>query len=506
MKRHKKQIWLISITFLFFACAQQPKKEQPVINSVQLENSVLSLTKEAKNLNVPWDLQYDRINDAILFSEIGGTIRRLDIKSKQVTLVDSITDVYQQRTLGLLGMALYQPENDQAYLYLSYTNKKDSLIFSNLYRYDYNPTGKLSNPKQLLQIPGNTGHNGSRIVISPDKKVYWATGDAAIDMYAQDSTSLNGKILRLNLDGSIPEDNPIANSYVYAWGFRNMQGLAHNNEGMLYTSEHGDAIEDEVNLILPLKNYGWPLVEGMIDTDEEKAKVKSLAIEEPIKSWTPVVAPAGIAYYGSDAIPEWKNSLLLTTLKNQSLRILTLSEDGLHIVDERVLFQDLLGRLRSVVTLPNGDIYFCSSNRDWNPQKGFPKQEDDVIYRLRISDKAHAPIIHLQTADAQPQAKDGHALYEAYCTSCHKSDGEGLTNTFPPLANSKAVNGDEKKLLQIILHGMQGETIESIKYEGAMPGFSFLTDEEIITITNYIRTNFGNDTGEITSSSLTSLR
>ncbi|WP_245893809.1 PQQ-dependent sugar dehydrogenase [Sphingobacterium gobiense] len=476
------------------------------MNSIQLENSILSLTKEATNLNVPWDLQYDRINDAILFSEIGGAIRRLDIKSKQVLLIDSIPDVYQQRTLGLLGMALYQPENEQAYLYLSYTSKKDSSIFSNLYRYNYNPTGRLSNPVQLLQIPGNTGHNGSRIVISPDKKVYWATGDAATDTYAQDSTSLNGKILRLNLDGSIPKDNPIANSYVYAWGFRNMQGLTYSTEGILYTSEHGDAIEDEINLILPLKNYGWPLVEGTVDTDEEKAKVKSLAIEEPIKSWTPVIAPAGIAYYGSDAIPEWKNSLLLTTLKNQSLRVLTLSDDGRDIIGEQILFQNILGRLRSVVTLPNGDIYFCSSNRDWNPQKGFPTQEDDVIYRLRISDKAYAPILHAQIPQTQPEAKDGQALYEAYCTSCHKSDGEGLTNTFPPLANSKTVNGEEKALLQIVLHGMQGKTIESIKYEGVMPGFSFLTDAEIITITNYIRINFGNHASEIKSTSLKSLR
>jgi glucose/arabinose dehydrogenase len=209
-------------------------RESKPINNIQLEHSILSLSKEATKLHVPWDLQYDRINDAILFSEIGGSIRRLDTKTKAVTLVDSLTDVYHQRTLGLLGMALYQPEQQQAYLYLSYTSKKDSLIFSNLYRYDYNTTGKLSNPKLLLQIPGNTGHNGSRVIVSTDKKVYWATGDAASDTFAQDSTSLNGKILRLNLDGSIPKDNPIANSYVYAWGFRNMQGLTHDAKGLIY--------------------------------------------------------------------------------------------------------------------------------------------------------------------------------------------------------------------------------------------------------------------------------
>ncbi|MGB3104837.1 PQQ-dependent sugar dehydrogenase [Sphingobacterium siyangense] len=505
----KKQtyIWLVSLVPLLSSCSSETERESKPINNIQLEHSILSLSKEATKLHVPWDLQYDRINDAILFSEIGGSIRRLDTKTKAVTLVDSLTDVYHQRTLGLLGMALYQPEQQQAYLYLSYTSKKDSLIFSNLYRYDYNTTGTLSNPKLLLQIPGNTGHNGSRVIVSTDKKVYWATGDAASDTFAQDSTSLNGKILRLNLDGSIPKDNPIANSYVYAWGFRNMQGLTHDPKGLIYTSEHGDAIEDEINLIQPLKNYGWPQIEGMIDTEKEKAIAKNSPRQEPIKSWTPVVAPSGMAYYGSNVIPEWQHSLLLSTLKNQSLRILKLSADGQQIVDEKILFKDQLGRLRSVLALPNGDIYFCSSNRDWNPQKGFPKPDDDVIYRLRITDKASAPMIKPLAANtANSPAKSGQALYEAYCASCHKADGKGLTNTFPPLANSSLVKGDPAPLLQVILHGLKYKTINNVKYESAMPSFSFLKNEEVIEITNYIRTHFGNSAPKINQQHLTSLR
>ncbi|WP_333864582.1 PQQ-dependent sugar dehydrogenase [Sphingobacterium sp.] len=505
----KKQtyIWLVSLIPLLSSCSSETERESKPINSIQLEHSILSLTKEATKLHVPWDLQYDQINDAILFSEIGGSIRRLDTKTQKVTLVDSLTDVYHQRTLGLLGMALYQPEKQQAYLYLSYTSKKDSLIFSNLYRYEYSPEGKLAHPKLLLQIPGNTGHNGSRVIISTDKKVYWATGDAASDTFAQDSSSLNGKILRLNLDGSIPKDNPIANSYVYAWGFRNMQGLTHDEKGLIYTSEHGDAIEDEINLIQPLKNYGWPQIEGMIDTEKEKAIAKKSPRQEPIKSWTPVVAPSGMAYYGSGVIPEWQHSLLLATLKNQSLRILKLSADGQQIVDEKVLFKDQLGRLRSVLTLPNGDIYFCSSNRDWNPQKGFPKPDDDVIYRLRIADKATAPVIRpLAAPTAGKQAKSGQALYEAYCASCHKADGKGLTNTFPPLANSSLVQGNPKDLLKVILQGLKDKKIGTIKYESAMPSFSFLKDEEIIEISNYIRSHFGNSASKINQQHLTSLR
>lgn len=506
MIKNRYTLLLAAIAFLS-ACGGNKEKETPVISTIQVGNTLLSLTQEASDLHVPWDLQYDRLNDAILFSEIGGNIKRLDIKSKKVTLVDSLTDVYHQRTLGLLGMALYQPEGQQAYLYLSYTSKKDSSIYSNLYRYNYSKEGQISTPKLLLQIPGNTGHNGSRIIVSTDQKVYWATGDAAIDTYAQDSTGLNGKILRLNLDGSVPKDNPISGSYVYAWGFRNMQGLTHNEKGTIYTSEHGDAIEDEVNLILPLKNYGWPQIEGKIDTESEKAIAQLSPREEPIRSWTPVIAPSGMAYYGSDMIPDWKNSLLLATLKNQSLRILKLSNDGLRIIDEQVLFADQLGRLRSVLTLPNGDIYFCSSNRDWNPQKGFPKPQDDIIYRLRKSDQAVGTPIKPQNVTKAPvEVKNGQQLYEAYCASCHKSDGKGLDNTFPPLAQSALVNGDETALLKVLLQGMQQTAINGVKYEGAMPAFHFLKDEEIIAIGNYIRSNFGNKATLIKTNNLKPLR
>ncbi|MEZ0453428.1 PQQ-dependent sugar dehydrogenase [Sphingobacterium thalpophilum] len=507
MRKKIKYGWLLILLPFLHGCYSDKEKETPVINSIQLKESVLSLSKEASGLRVPWDLQYDRVNQTILFSEIDGSIRKLDIRTKRVSLVDSLKDVYHQRTLGLLGMSLYQPEGGQAFLYLSYTSKRDSLIFSNLYRYHYSADGKLSNPKLMLQIPGNTGHNGSRVIVSTDEKVYWATGDAANDTFAQDSSSLNGKILRLNLDGSIPADNPIPNSYIYAWGFRNMQGLTYNAKGTIYSSEHGDAIEDEINLIQPLKNYGWPQIEGKIDTEKEKAIAKRSPRTEPIKSWTPVVAPSGMAYYGLQTIPEWQNSLILATLKNQSLRILKLSADGKNIIDEQILFKDQLGRLRSVLVLPNGDIYFCSSNRDWNPQKGFPKADDDVIYRLRLSDRATAPVLKPQAAGNDAlEKKNGQVLYDAYCASCHKADGKGLTNTFPPLAQSKLVNGNPKTLLKLLLHGLKGQKVQGIKYEGAMPAFAFLKDEEIIELANYIRTHFGNKATTINQQNLTSLR
>lgn len=489
-------ILIIYCTIFAFSCKQQ---NDLIINTVALENSTLALSVKADSLDTPWDLQYDRVNNYIIFSEIKGNIKKLNLEDNSVQLIKTVPNVFQQRTTGLLGMALYQPRTGQQKLFISYTSKIADSIYANLYSYIYKD-GTLDSPKLLLKIPGNTGHNGSRIIIGNDGKIYWATGDAAIDTNAQDITKLNGKILRINIDGSIPADNPIANSYVYAWGFRNMQGLTQGGKGLIYTSEHGDAVEDEVNLIQPLKNYGWPLVEGIHPPKKETDSSKKNSFTSPIKSWTPVIAPAGLAYYGNTKIAEWRNSLLLTTLKSQSLRILKLSEDGQKVIDEYTLFENLLGRLRSVLVLPNGDVYFCSSNRDWNPQKGFPKKDDDKIFKLSITDKITKTVLRpVKNQTAVPTSTvSGKLLYESYCSSCHKSDGTGLTNTFPPLENSKTVNGEIKELTKILLNGLKDKKIDGVKYDSPMPAFSFLKDEEATAIINYIRTNFKNNSSTIT--------
>ncbi|SOD14821.1 PQQ-dependent sugar dehydrogenase [Pedobacter xixiisoli] len=490
----------ITILLLYICCilSSCTQKNEIIIGTVELSNSKLLLTQEADSLDVPWDLQYDKTNNYIIFSEIKGNIKKLDLSDNSVKLIATIPNVFQQRTTGLLGMALYQPHQNEHYLFVSYTTKTNEKIYSNLCRYIYKD-GTITNPNLLLQIPGNTGHNGSRIIIGTDKKIYWATGDAAIDANAQDISKQNGKILRINIDGSIPNDNPIPNSYVYAWGFRNMQGLAQGENSLIYTSEHGDAVEDEVNLIQPLHNYGWPLIEGKNTPKKETDSMKAITFTTPLQSWTPVIAPAGIAYYGSTKIAEWRKSLILSTLKSQSLRILKLSEDGKAIIDEYTLFKDELGRLRSVLTLPNGDIYFCSSNRDWNPQKGFPKPEDDRIYKLSLTEKTVGRVFHPVKTTLTPVVEvSGKNLYEAYCASCHKADGKGITGTFPSLAKSTAVNGDQQTLSQIILNGLKDKTIAGVKYEASMPAFNFLKDEEATAIINYIRTNFGNQSSTIT--------
>ena len=503
MLSRKYLIVLVVCAPLVLSSCKQKESLPESAEFVQLENTLLALTIEAEHLNAPWDLQYDRQREAIVFSEVAGKIKRLHLGTGQIDTLLQIPDVYHMRTLGLLGMAIHQPENSQNYLFVSYTSKFNDSIYSNLVRYDYN--GLPTNPKVLLKIPGSTGHNGSRIIITNDQKVLWATGDAASDTFSQDSTALNGKILRLNLDGSIPDDNPISNSFVYAWGFRNMQGLTQSAEGKIYTSEHGDAIEDEINWIRPLHNYGWPQIEGVHDTDKEMAIAENSPRTEPIRSWTPVIAPAGLAYYDSTKIPEWNNSLLLTTLKSQSLRILQLSENGTALVDEQILFPDYLGRLRSVLVVPNGDVFFSTSNRDWNPQSGFPKSDDDIIFRLRPTLSASK----LPMTTVKPKSKslkNGKDLYQAYCASCHKDNGKGVPSSFPPLSGSTVVNGPEDELLRTILYGTSPENINKNQFNGTMPSFSFLSNGEIAAIATYIRVNFDNNAAAVQNNRVQSNR
>jgi glucose/arabinose dehydrogenase len=187
------------------------------------------------------------------------------------------------------------------------------------------------------------------------------TGDAFNSGLSQSIKTLNGKILRINLDGSIPNDNPFPNNPVWSYGHRNPQGLVMVNN-ILYESEHGPAVEDEVNIIEKGRNYGWPDVEGPCDKNEI-AFCNTHNVKEPIwNSGNKTFAICGLDYYNSSRIPQWKNSLLLSALKNSELRQLKLSEDGRSIVETKSYFQDSWGRLRDICISPDGKVYLCTSN------------------------------------------------------------------------------------------------------------------------------------------------
>lgn len=474
---------IIGLSVLLSSCDTSTKEfNQAIDNNIQLKSTVLGISVVADSLDVPWEILWGP-DDWIWITEQKGVISRINPKNGDKKKLLTIPKVWMKRTSGLLGMAVYPNQKEHPYVFVNYTLERDGEHFSRLERYTYHKD-TLIEPKTIMEISAGTSHNGSRLTFSRDLQfLFWATGDVAKDGNSQNVKLLNGKILRMDLDGNIPQDNPIKGSYVWASGLRNVQGLIQASNGHLYASEHGDAIEDEVNLILPNGNYGWHVIEGFHDQDYEKEYAASHKTMEPMRSWTPTIAPAGLDYYPSDKIPEWRNSLLLTTLKGKSLRVLKLNSSGLEISNEEIYLEAVYGRIRDLCVSPEGDIYISTSNHDWNPMSQ-PHSTDDRILRIATVKKAEkVPLLAKEKELEALENATGVVLYQKYCLACHKEDGTGLEGVFPSLSGSSIVQ-DKNSLIPLVLKGSSKEI--------SMPSFKFLTNEELSKVLSYVRTSFEN--------------
>ena len=315
-----------------------------------------------QNLQHVWEMVWGP-DDHIWFTERDGKISNMNPSNGNIVFTTTINDVVSSGEGGLLGMALHPDFEKNGLLYVVYNYSRSDRHLEKLVRYHY-VNNTLNDPVVLFDnIIGSTNHNGSRLWITNEAnpKIFMTTGDAFDQGLSQPITTINGKVLRLNIDGSIPADNPFPNNPVWSYGHRNPQGLVMVNN-KLYASEHGPSVEDEVNIIEKGRNYGWPNVEGPCDR-EETTFCKNNNIKEPIwSSGDNTLAVCGLDYYNNDLIPEWKNSLLMVTLKNSSIRQLKLSSDGLSVTATQTFFQNEWGRLRDLCISPDGKVYICTSN------------------------------------------------------------------------------------------------------------------------------------------------
>ena len=202
-----------------------------------------------------------------------------------------------------------------------------------------------------LKLKGNLG----LVSLFISDKCLFKTGIKPLAPY------LNGKILRLNLDGTIPADNPVSGNPYWSFGHRNPQGLVYANN-ILYSSEHGPSNDDEINIIEKGRNYGWPDVQGFCNTSGEQSFCAANNVKEPIEAWTPTIATSGLDYYNKDLIPQWKNSLLLATLKDATLYQLKLDNTFTSVSSGNEYFRSKYGRLRDICISPEGKVYICTSN------------------------------------------------------------------------------------------------------------------------------------------------
>jgi glucose/arabinose dehydrogenase len=193
-----------------------------------------------------------------------------------------------------------------------------------------------------------------------------STGECSQDMLAQDSSSLSGKYLRVNTNGTVPDDNPIPGSYIYTMGHRNSQGICTLPNGKVIISEHGPTTDDELQVLEPGKNYGWPLIHGFCDESFENAPCATGLYQEPIHTWTPTIATSDLVYYDNPAFPEWDQRILMTTLNGQRLVAMKLNAATTAVDDEDQYFFGQFGRLRDIAIGPNLELYIAT-NSGTNP-------------------------------------------------------------------------------------------------------------------------------------------
>ncbi|OGU15901.1 MAG: hypothetical protein A2X61_01525 [Ignavibacteria bacterium GWB2_35_12] len=336
-------------------------------------------------LDTPWEILWGP-DGFIWMTERYGRVSRVNPATGEVIEILRIQEVLEDGERGLMGMVLHprffssvpeMPAYPYVYLVYNYGSKDNTKV--KVVRFTYS-NNKLESPVELIKdIPGAWNHDGSRMWIDPnDWTLYLTMGDAAVQDRAQNLSSLNGKILRMNLDGTIPPDNPYPNSYVWSWGHRNPQGFVFAN-GKIYSSEHGPDTDDELNIIYKGRNYGWPNVRGYCDSPNEQAFCESNKVVEPIAAWTPTIATAGIDFYNHNLISEWKNSILLVALKGSMLVQLKLNETGDDVVTQTNYFSGKFGRLRDICISPDGKVYIATSNKDG---RGNPSAVDDRIIEI----------------------------------------------------------------------------------------------------------------------------
>jgi len=316
-------------------------------------------------MNTPWEIRLEG-NQYLWVTERNGNVSRVALTTGTKTVVLNLaSSITANGEGGLLGMALHPQFSVTPEVFLVYTYGTpdgDNHFYEKLVKYTFNGS-QLVDPEELItQIPAAGNHNGSRLMFLPDNTLLMSTGERGEQDLAQDPVSLAGKYLRLNMDGSIPEDNPFSGSYVYTLGHRNSQGIVILPNGKILVSEHGPSTDDELTVLEAGNNYGWPLIHGFCDENFEDDPCETGLYSDPIQTWSPTIATSDLVYYQNSAFPEWNNRLLMTTLNGQKLVTMTLDQNTTDVTDEDVYFQGQFGRLRDIAIGPNQEIYIATNN------------------------------------------------------------------------------------------------------------------------------------------------
>ncbi|WP_010676401.1 PQQ-dependent sugar dehydrogenase [Bacillus timonensis] len=348
-----KKISLLLLFFIVVGCSNKQQLDEPV------QETISNPTIIATNLTIPWMIT--KTDGMFLIPERVGKLSEIEEATGKVIPQQLLLKrrILHEGEGGFLGFTLAPNFSDSNQAFMYHTYEEDGEIVNRVILVERN--GDTWEEKRVLLdgIPGGRIHNGGRIKVGPDQKLYVTAGDAGVPENAQDLTKLAGKILRMNLDGSIPSDNPFTNTYIYSYGHRNPQGLAWDEKGTFYSTEHGQSAHDEINVIEPGKNYGWPIIEG----NETKTNMVTPIFQTGEETW----APSGIDYANG--------KLYIATLRGSKVRSYDIETGRIDVV------LDIKSRMRDVY-IEESKLFTITNNRDG---RGNPKEDDDKLLSLPLT-------------------------------------------------------------------------------------------------------------------------
>jgi glucose/arabinose dehydrogenase len=346
--------------------------------------AMLKIETFVSGLEVPWSMVFTS-PARLLVTERPGRVRIVENGTLQARPLAVLPDVEAKGESGLMGIALAPDYERSRQLYLCYAY--DAPIGTAVRIARFRDDGSALSQRSVLieGIPAARYHAGCRLRFGPDGKLYATTGDATDGRIAQDLASLGGKTLRLNPDGTVPSDNPFPGSAVFSLGHRNSQGLDWDpKSGLLIETEHGPSGfdgpggGDEINIVEAGKNYGWPII-------HHRAAREGLV--SPLLEYTPAVAPSGASFSRGDLLPTFRGDFFFATLIGERLiRVRFDPKSPRQVAETEELLKGVYGRLRDVVSGPDGALYLATSNRDG---RGRPRPGDDRILRVVEAPASH---------------------------------------------------------------------------------------------------------------------